>query len=76
MLAGLRDELEWQAEEPVCDTVTIDALAVIALGSPYMRYDYPRYRIDEFLKLGLDYDVESSAQREWERAQQLNASRA
>lgn len=76
MLAGLRDELEWRAEEAVCDTVTINALAAIAPGSQYMRHDYPRYRINEFLELGLDYDVEASAQREWERARQIYSTRA
>lgn len=75
MLAGLRDELEWRAEEPVCDTVTINALTAIAPGSAYMRHNYPRSRIDEFLKLGLDYDVEASAQREWERARQIYLTR-
>ena len=73
MLAGLRDEIEWQAEEPVCDSVAINALHAIAPGSTV---PYPRDRIDEFLSLGLDYDLEASAQREWERARQIHLTRS
>ena len=57
------NELENQAEEPVCDTVAINALDQIAPGTEYIRY-----RIDEFLELGLDFDLDASANREWERA--------
>ena len=63
-----RGELEHLAEEAVCDTVAINALNVIAPGA-----DYPRSRINEFLSLGLPYDVEAGARREWERARALHS---
>jgi hypothetical protein len=61
-----RGELEHLAEEAVCDTVAINALKVFAPGA-----SYPRDRINEFLNLGLPYDVDASAHREWERARAL-----
>ena len=60
------EENEDLAEEAVCDTVAINALKAIAPGA-----GYPRGRIDDFLRLGLDYDVNAGANREWERARQL-----
>ncbi len=63
-----RGELEHLAEEPVCDTVAINAQNIFAPGAPY-----PRGRIDEFARLGLPYDVAASAHREWVRAQQIYA---
>ena len=59
-------EIEHLAEEAVCDTVAINALKVIAPGT-----GYTRSRIDEFLSLGLDYDLNAGAQREWERARHI-----
>lgn len=73
MLAGLRDEMEWRAEESVCDSVATNALKAIAPGSTV---PYPQERIDEFLRLGLDYDLDASAKREWERAQQVHLTRS
>ena len=46
------NELETQAEEPVCDTVALNVLDQIAPGTEYIRY-----RIDEFLELGLDFTL-------------------
>ena len=65
------EENEDLAEEAVCDTVAINALKAIAPGSPY-----PRGRIDDFLGLGLDYDVNAGAHREWERARHILAQRS
>ncbi len=59
-------EAEYLAEEAVCDTVAINALKVIAPGA-----HYSRHRIEDFLSLGLDYDVHAGAQREWERAKKI-----
>ena len=62
---------EHQAEEAVCDTVAINALNVISPGAPY-----PRGRINDFLALGLPYDVNAGAQREWERALFIHSQRS
>lgn len=64
-------ELEDLAEDPVCDTVATNALNVIAPGAPY-----PRHRINEFLRMGLPYDVNASAHREWERAVRIYSQRS
>jgi len=56
-------ETEWLAEEAVCDTVAINAARQIAPG-----FWYPRGRINEFRALGIPFDVDASAHREWERA--------
>ena len=61
-------EAEYLAEEAVCDTVAINALKQIAPGA-----GYPRFRIGEFLSMGLDFDVDASAHIEWERAVHLLA---
>ena len=63
-------ETEWLAEEPVCDTVAINAARVIAPG-----LSYPRGRINEFLNLGIPFDVDASANREWERAKLILSRR-
>ena len=56
-------ETEWLAEEAVCDTEAINAVRQIAPG-----FHYPRGRIDEFSARGIPFDVDASANREWERA--------
>ena len=56
-------ETEWLAEEAVCDTVAINAARQIVPG-----FSYPRDRINDFLALGIPFDVDASANREWQRA--------
>ena len=60
------NEVENIAEEPVCDTVAMNARDIIAPGT-----GYPRGRIDDFLALGIEFDIDASARREWERAVRL-----
>ncbi len=56
-------EVEWTAEEAVCDTVANMARRQIHPGSRGFQV-----RINEFLSLGLDFDLDASVNREWERA--------
>ena len=63
-------ELERLAEEPVCDTVAINALRRIAPGTWFIRS-----RINKFLNEGHDFDINASANREWERAKLILSRR-
>ncbi len=59
-------EIENIAEEAICDQVAIEALQQFSPGTPY-----PRSRINEFLSLGLNWDIGPSVQREWDRARRI-----
>ncbi len=59
-------EIENIAEEAICDQVAIYALNQISPGTPY-----PLRRTNNFLSLGLDYDLGASVQREWDRARRI-----
>jgi hypothetical protein len=62
-------QFEDLAEEAVCDIVAIEALNAINPGT-----GYGRSRIDEFLGLGIPYDLNGSVQREVNRARHIHST--
>ena len=61
-------EIENTAEEAICDQVAIEAIQQFSPGTYY-----PRGRINDFLSLGLNWDIGPSVQRELDRARHIYA---